>query len=84
MLCLGLEGASAGWGALVAGAFAILSLLLGVAAVAFGRSAKRTIRGSAGSMSGSGVATGGMICGWIGVSVSVLGFLGTLAATVSG
>jgi len=84
MVCLGLAGASAGWGALVAGAFAILSLLLGIAAVAFGRSAKRTIRASAGSMSGSGIATGGMTCGWIGVGLSVLGFLGTLAATLNG
>jgi len=84
MVCLGLAGASAGWGALVAGAFAILSLLLGIAAVAFGRSAKRTIRASAGSMSGAGIATGGMTCGWIGVGLSVLGFLGTLAATLNG
>jgi len=83
MVCLGLAGASAGWGALVAGAFAILSLLLGIAGAAFGRSAMRMIRRSAGTVDGSGMATAGMVCGWIGVVFSVVGFLGSLLATIS-
>jgi hypothetical protein len=83
MVCLGLSGASDGWGALVAGAFAILSLLLGVAAVLFGRSASRMIRRGAGTIKGSGMATAGMVCGWVGVGLSVLGFLGALAATIN-
>ncbi len=84
MVCLGLSGASDGWGALVAGAFAILSILLGAAAVAFGRSATRMIRRAAGATSGSGMANAGMICGWVGVGLSVIGFFGALAATIAG
>lgn len=84
MVCLGLSGASDGWGALVAGAFAILSIVLGAAGIAFGRSATRLIRRAAGTMTGAGMANAGMICGWVGVGVSVIGFFGTLAATLSG
>jgi hypothetical protein len=84
MLCLGLSGASDGWGALVAGAFAILSVLLGAAGIAFSRSAARLIRRAAGATAGAGMANAGMICGWVGVALSVIGFFGTLAATLSG
>jgi hypothetical protein len=84
MLCLGLSGASDGWGALVAGAFAILSIVLGAAGIAFGRSATRLIRRAGGTVAGAGMANAGMICGWVGVGVSVIGFFGTLAATLSG
>jgi hypothetical protein len=84
MVCLGLSGAHDGWGALVAGAFAILSILLGGAAIAFGRSATRMIRRAAGATSGSGMASAGMICGWVGVGLSVMGFFGALAATIAG
>lgn len=84
MICLGLSGASDGWGALVAGAFAILSILLGAAAIAFGRSATRMIRRAAGATSGSGMANAGMICGWVGVGLSVIGFFGALVATIAG
>ena len=84
MVCLGLSGASDGWGALVAGAFAILSILLGAAAIAFGRSATRMIRRAAGATSGSGMANAGMTCGWVGVGLSVIGFFGALAATIAG
>jgi Domain of unknown function (DUF4190) len=84
MACLGLVGASPGWGALVAGAFAILSTFLGVAGIAFGHSARRMIARSAGAVSGRGMATAGLTCGIVGVALSVLGFLGALAATFSG
>lgn len=84
MVCLGLSGAPDGWGALVAGAFAILSVLLGLAGLAFGRSAGRMIKRSAGTVSGAGMANAGMICGWVGVVISVVGFSGALAATLSG
>lgn len=84
MVCLGLSGASDGWGALVAGAFAILSILLGAAAIAFGRSATRMIRRAAGATSGSGMANAGLTCGWVGVGVTVIGFFGALVATVAG
>jgi hypothetical protein len=84
MVCLGLSGASDGWGALVAGAFAILSILLAAAAIAFGRSATRMIRRAAGATSGSGMANAGMTCGWVGAGLSVIGFFGALAATLAG
>ncbi len=83
MSCLGLAGASDGWGALVAGAFAILSVLLGIAGLVFGRSARRIIRRSAGSISGRGVATAGIVCGSIGVGLSALGFVIAVLATIS-
>ena len=84
MLCLGLSGASDGWGALVAGAFAILSVPTGPAGITFGRSAARLIRRAAGATAGAGMANAGMICGWVGVALSVIGFFGTLAATLAG
>ncbi len=43
MLCLGLAGAGPGWGGLVAGAFAILAALFGVAGIAIGTAVARRI-----------------------------------------
>ena len=84
MTCLGLSGARAGWGALVAGAFAILSLLIGAAAIGVGTAARRIIRRAAGTVTGRGMATAGLACGWVGAGLSVLGFAGALAATAAG
>jgi hypothetical protein len=80
-VCLGLVGSSNGWGALVAGAFAILAFLLGAGAIGVGISARRTIRGSAGMITGRSMATAGIICGISGAALAVLGFGASLAAT---
>lgn len=82
-ICFGLAGAAGGWGALVAGAFAILATLLGAAAISVGVFARRVIRGSYGAISGAGMATAGLVCGIVGTSLAVLGFTGALIATLS-
>jgi hypothetical protein len=83
-VCLGLAGSSNGWGALVAGAFAILAFLLGVGAIGGGLPARRTIRNSGGAITGRSIANAGIICGIIGACLAVLGFGASLAATYLG
>jgi hypothetical protein len=70
--CFGLVGAKYGWGGLVSGAFAVLTVLLGVAALALGGIALRVIRGTR-QMKGRGNAIAGMICGGAGVLLAVAG-----------
>jgi hypothetical protein len=38
----------------------------------------------AGGLGGSGMAVAGRICGWIGLALTVLGFLGVLLVSISG
>jgi hypothetical protein len=82
-VCLGLVGSADGWGALVAGAFGILALLLGAGAIGVGLSARRTIRASGGAITGAAMATAGIICGIVGAAVAVIGFGASLAATLA-
>jgi len=75
---------------------AIVSVVLGVLwfagigsllALVFGYRARREIKNSAGSQKGSGLATAGIILGWIGIAILVAGALGgalTLVAAVHG
>ncbi|MEV6601275.1 hypothetical protein AB0M36_31125 [Actinoplanes sp. NPDC051346] len=76
VLCFGLVGAGEGWGALVAGAFALLAVLLGAGAVAGALIAMRQIRGSglAGRLrfKGRGVAVAGCWCGAVGAGIALL------------
>jgi hypothetical protein len=80
--CFGATGASAGWGALVAGAFAILAVLLGVAALCTGLMSARSIRSAAGGLVGRGMARAGVICGTVGIGLAAIAFFGALAATL--
>ncbi|HKT04170.1 MAG TPA: DUF4190 domain-containing protein, partial [Rugosimonospora sp.] len=73
--CFGLTGASAGWGLLVSGAFAILAALVGAAALVTGVVAIRQIRRAPDEQSGRGLAVTGVACGGAGVGLTVLGFL---------
>jgi hypothetical protein len=75
VFCFGVTGAQDGWGALVAGAFAILAGLAGGAAVVGGLVATRQIRAAAGRLSGRGLAVAGVSCGATGVGLTLLGFL---------
>lgn len=84
MICFGLIGASRGWGALVAGAFAILGALLSVAAITVARYAQRRIAASRGAFQGTGMAVAGLVCGIVALALTVVGFAGTLAATLAG
>lgn len=76
VLCFGVLGARAGWGGWVAGAFAVLGGLLGGAAVLLGLFARRQIRRPAPPpairFTGGRLATAGLICGAVGLGVTVL------------
>jgi hypothetical protein len=75
--CFGVSTA----GPLVDGAFAILALLLGGAAIGTGVASMRTIRRSAGELTGRGMARAGLVCGIVGAALAVLAFLvGVLTA----
>ena len=79
----GLAGASHGWGAEVAGAFGILAVLFGGAAIGMGVVSMRAIKRSQGAMRGHGIGRSGMILGIIGVSLAVISFLLSLLGTLA-
>jgi len=83
VVCFGLVGAGQGWGGWAAGAFTVLGVIAGGAAVALGVLARRLIgRGGAdGAMrfEGRGLALSGLICGAAGLLVTLLGFFAAVA-----
>ena len=84
--CFGVLGGQDGWGAKVAGAFALLALFAGVASVVLGRMATREIRRvrAAERPRGRGIALAGLICGATGIGLTVLSFLLALFLTDAG
>ena len=74
--------------------FAIASMVLGIIwlywvgsilALVFGYQAKREIRDSGGAVGGGGMATAGIVLGWIGLGILVIFILlGIVAATLPG
>lgn len=76
VLCFGLAGSSDNWGGWVAGAFALLGVLVGGGAVGLGGFALRQIASSArpGRMrfTGRGTAIAGISCGIAGVGISLV------------
>jgi hypothetical protein len=75
--CFGLLGAGAGWGGWVAGAFAVLAIVLGLAGIGLGLVARRQIRQgvvAADRRTGAGLATSGLSCGIVG-AVGTVGLL---------
>jgi hypothetical protein len=76
VLCFGLTGADAGWGALVAGAFTLPSVIGGVGAIVVGLIARRQIRrsGRTGQVrfTGAGIAVAGISCGGAGAGIALL------------
>jgi hypothetical protein len=77
--CFGFVGAGAGWGGWVAGAFAVLAAVLGLAGVGLGIVSTRQIRlghaaGSAAAdrRTGRGLAVAGLSCGATGVVLTVI------------
>lgn len=79
VLCFGVMGASAGWGGVVAGAFALLGVLVGAGAMAVGFAARRQIdrsgREGRVQFTGRGAALAGIFCGGAGAGISVLALL---------
>ncbi|MCU7723222.1 hypothetical protein ODJ79_05825 [Actinoplanes sp. KI2] len=75
VLCFGLLGAQDGWGAVVGGAFTLLSVIGGVGAIVVGLVARRQIRGSGGSgqvrFTGRGIAAAGISCGAVGAGIAL-------------
>jgi hypothetical protein len=75
VLCFGLTGAGAGWGALVAGAFTLPSVLGGGGAIAVGLVARRQIRSSGRTgqvrFTGGGLAVAGISCGAAGAGIAL-------------
>jgi hypothetical protein len=82
--CFGLTGSTDGWGPAVAGAFAVLSGLIGAGAIGLGVVGLRQVRRSGGTVRGRGMAIAGIACGGSGVGLTVLSFIVALVATASG
>jgi len=77
VLCAGISRASSG--ALVGGAFAVLTGAIGLGAVGVAFAAMRQVRGSGGQITGGGMAIAGLVCGACGVGLALLGMLMAVA-----
>ena len=64
------------------GGFVILPLVLSILAIVFGRSAKREIAERPG-LGGAGLATAGIVLGWIGVAMTVIAVLFVVLVVVA-
>jgi hypothetical protein len=73
-------GAEQGWGPAVAGAFAALATMVGVAAIGLAVAGLRRIRASAawGPIRGRGVAIAGLVCAAVGIVITALTMLAAL------
>ena len=87
VLCFGLLGSADGWGGWVAGAFSLLSVLIGGGAVALGVIAVRQIRRSGADgrlrFTGRGAAVAGISCGAAGAGIALLSLVLTLVLQLS-
>jgi hypothetical protein len=73
-----LVGASAGWGPLAAGAFAVLAAVVGVGSIVLGVLALRQVRRSS-ALRGRGLAVSGLIVGSLGVALTAVSILAAFA-----
>jgi hypothetical protein len=76
--CFGVSGAKAGWGPVVAGAFAVLGGLIGLGAMVLGWLGLGQVRRSAGRITGRGMAISGIACGAAGFGLTVLAMVVSL------
>jgi hypothetical protein len=70
--CFGVSGAKQGWGPLVGGAFAVLATAAGLGAIGLGVVSVRLITRSGGRLTGRGMAIAGIVCGGVGIALTVL------------
>jgi hypothetical protein len=74
--CFGLAGAERGWGAWVAGAFAVLSVATGAAGIGLGLVGMRQVRRAPAPgtipVTGRGLAIAGLSCGSSGIAITAL------------
>jgi hypothetical protein len=64
-------------------ALVICSPICGPLAIIYGNKAKSEIENSRGSLTGGGLATAGIVMGWIGIGLTVIGILIVIAAIAS-
>jgi hypothetical protein len=83
VFCWGAVGADGGWGPVVAGAFAVLAGLVGVAAIVLGRVGYRQIKRAVdwGATKGRGMAVTGIVLGALGLVLTVVAVLTAVALT---
>jgi hypothetical protein len=83
VFCFGGVGADGGWGPVVAGAFAVLAGLVGVAAIVLGRVGYRQIKRAVdwGATKGRGMAVTGIVLGALGLVLTAVGVLVAFALT---
>ena len=73
-----LVGASAGWGPLASGAFAVLALVIGTGSIVLGILALRQVRRSS-ALRGRGLALSGLIIGSLAVALTLVCVLAAFA-----
>jgi hypothetical protein len=87
VLCFGVAGSSDSWGGWVAGAFALLAVLIGAGAIAVGLVARRQIRRSGHDgrlrFTGRAMTVAGISCGAAGVGIALLGLALALVLQLS-
>ena len=54
----------------------LVGVVCGILGIVFGRRARREIDASPGTVAGRGLATAGIVTGWIGLVAGVIGFIG--------
>jgi hypothetical protein len=79
--CFGLVGVQNGWGPMVAGAFALLSVFAGLAGILLGRHGLRQAKAGASAVRGRGMAIGGITCAAIGIALTAVSFVASLLLT---
>ena len=57
------------------GGLIVLPVVLSIPAIVVGNRARREIDASGGRQGGRGLAVAGIVCGWIGVALALLGLL---------
>ncbi len=78
----GLAGAEAGWGPTVAGAFAVLSGLLGGAAVLLGVVGMRQVKRAPNRRVGFGVGVAGTVVGGVGIVIMLTALIAAVGLSV--
>jgi predicted acyltransferase len=66
------------------GGLTVIPLLGSIVAIILGYMARNDIRQRSGQVTGEGMATAGIVMGWIGIGLGVLGLLGIVGFSICG
>ena len=66
------------------GGLTVIPLLGSIVAIILGYMARNDIRQRSGQVTGAGMATAGIVMGWIGIGLAVLGLLGIVGFSICG